>query len=368
MARYKRPNIPYNPPEILVNNNRYELLTDKGYPVNPDIMDGEANYLISALNDLYIVTQTVAAGVIFGANLPINEFKFPVTNGANVISWTKVTEVYYADNSISTVKLKLQCVDDTILANGAVANNHIQDGAIKDNNINDNEISFNKIKNEDSTSFQQFYNNQPDDTLNLAPIIIEPKSISGEAIDDNSLPAASIVNGSITSAQLSASVQFYVGMMMDWTVPGDPPPAWIIGDGQPRLIATYPALAAKYGTTYPGGDGVNTFGIPDTRGVAMFGIAPATDAPTNGKITEGTIAIGETGGVEKYALNGDENGPHTHTYSQLTTVFNVQSGAVANNGRIEPTNVQTSSSGTGAPHQNMPPYMLMPKIIYTGVL
>lgn len=42
-------------------------------------------------------------------------------------------------------------------------------------------------------------------------------------------------------------------------------------DGAPRLIASYPRLAAKWGTTY-GGDGVTTFGVIDMRGESFRGL------------------------------------------------------------------------------------------------
>lgn len=42
-------------------------------------------------------------------------------------------------------------------------------------------------------------------------------------------------------------------------------------DGTPRLIASYPRLAAKWGTTY-GGDGVTTFGVIDMRANSLRGL------------------------------------------------------------------------------------------------
>jgi microcystin-dependent protein len=49
------------------------------------------------------------------------------------------------------------------------------------------------------------------------------------------------------------------------------PGGWLLCNGQLAAISAYPALFALYGTLY-GGDGVNTFGVPDIRGRHPVGV------------------------------------------------------------------------------------------------
>lgn len=365
MARYKRPNIPYNPPEVLVNSNRYELITEKGLAINPDIMDGEANYLIYAMNDLYLFAQGTAAGIVFGANSPDNQFKFPITNGANVISWTKVTESYYANESISTEKLKPECVDSKILAEGSVDNKHIVDGAIKDNNINENEISFAKIKNENNTSFQQFFNNQEDSSLTLSKINIPNAGIPGTKITNNTLPAAALVNNSLTRAQLSPIIQPLIGSIIDWAGNSAAviPSGYIKANGPVLSKTTYADLYAVTGDVW-GASTATTFTGPDLRGRSTFGIDGTS---TGGRIVSGTVAIAGTGGEEKHKLLKPEMPIHTHTYSHSKAPNSYTTSEVGVYPFI-PGNDTTGAEGGDQPHNNMPPYALVQKLVYTGVL
>lgn len=50
-----------------------------------------------------------------------------------------------------------------------------------------------------------------------------------------------------------------------------PPPGWVGCNGYPLRIAGYPALFKVLGTTF-GGDGVNTFGVPEMIRVSPFNV------------------------------------------------------------------------------------------------
>jgi microcystin-dependent protein len=74
-------------------------------------------------------------------------------------------------------------------------------------------------------------------------------------------------------------------------------------DGQLLPISQYNALFAILGTTY-GGDGRNTFGLPDLRGRVPI-------HPGNGPGLS-PYRLGQSGGVEQVALNVNEIPAHNH--------------------------------------------------------
>lgn len=79
---------------------------------------------------------------------------------------------------------------------------------------------------------------------------------------------------------------------------------------------------------------------------------------------DASYIAGGTGGEEKHALTEAENGPHTHVYTNKGG--NVASGvswyasSTYDNGSAPDTYaLGTQSSGQGAPHNNMPPYLVV---------
>lgn len=88
------------------------------------------------------------------------------------------------------------------------------------------------------------------------------------------------------------------------------PYGWVLCQGQMLSIDEYSALFSLIGTTY-GGDGVQTFGVPDLRGRASVnqGQAPGLS----------NWVLGEKLGTEQVTLNGPEMPQHTHTLMAVTT-------------------------------------------------
>ena len=82
------------------------------------------------------------------------------------------------------------------------------------------------------------------------------------------------------------------------------PSGWQICDGTLLSIAEYEVLYTLLGTTY-GGDGQNTFGVPDLRGRV-----PVHQGPGPGLTQR---ILGETAGEESVTLNSQQMGAHTHT-------------------------------------------------------
>lgn len=374
MPTYQRKQIPYNPAEVLQFSNRYALVAEQDQPINSNQLDGDFNYIIDSLNDLWTITQGIAAGILPGSSSPLNINKFPVTDGAGTISWTNITSGYFSAQCITTLALQNGCVTNPKIGNGAVGNENIQAGAIQNNNIEDDKISFDKIAAVNNVHFQLFFNTQANSTLSGSKIqagslpanTIAAGSLPGTAITTGTLPSTALVNNSITSLQLEPVIQIKPGMMMDWAPGGAAPPGWLLSSGQAISRATYALLFLAIGTTYGAGDGVTTFNLPDTRGVAIFGIDPTSISPTNGKIINNAPLLGSGGGSETVTLDITQIPSHTHTYNKATVnTYSATSGA-SSLVNVD-TGQQTGSSGGGLAHNNMPPYLLMPKIIYAGV-
>ncbi|WNC13646.1 tail fiber protein [Brevibacillus brevis] len=136
------------------------------------------------------------------------------------------------------------------------------------------------------------------------------------------------------------------------------PPGWALCDGRLIPIAQNTELFSLIGTNY-GGDGVNTFALPDLRGRIPVG---------TGNLNNGTpYLLGSRGGVERVTLTLNQIPNHTHTIAAESA-----SGAdtpVGNTWAVQP---QTSysksldslvdmsveaiaSAGGNQPHDNMMP-------------
>jgi microcystin-dependent protein len=143
------------------------------------------------------------------------------------------------------------------------------------------------------------------------------------------------------------------------------PQDWVACDGRLLNISENDALYALLGTTY-GGDGVNTFGVPDLRGRAPFH-------------RNGGYPLGAAGGTETVTLTQESLAAHTHLASVKTG--NGQSSAPAANfwagcsdydcyaKAVAPTASFAPSAigpaGGSEPHDNMMPFLAMSFIMAT---
>ena len=142
------------------------------------------------------------------------------------------------------------------------------------------------------------------------------------------------------------------------------PVGWLLCQGQQVSISDYDVLFNLIGTTY-GGDGVNTFALPNL----------ASRIPYH----QGSgYALGQTGGVEQVTLTQQQLPSHTHTAwangggadqaapgnnywgaGTLTAYTKDQAPDVT----MSPKSL--TPAGGNQPHDNMPPYLCLNFIIAT---
>ena len=119
------------------------------------------------------------------------------------------------------------------------------------------------------------------------------------------------------------------------------PQGWSFCNGSLLAISQNDALFNLIGTTY-GGDGVNTFGLPDLRGRV-----PVQQG--NG------FVIGQSGGTETETLTTSQMPPHTHALH----AFNGLGNEAAPGGNVPAASVARQYS-SGLPQAAMLPSAVLP--------
>jgi microcystin-dependent protein len=141
------------------------------------------------------------------------------------------------------------------------------------------------------------------------------------------------------------------------------PLGWLDCDGSLQSIAEYDVLYNLIGTTY-GGDGVNTFALPD-----LSGRIPVQQGTGTGL---GTYALGQKAGTETVTLAAAQLPAHSHAFnavdsaaSAATPANTLQLGSVSGDtiytasttgiasGTLAPAAV--GSAGGNQPHDNTMP-------------
>ena len=152
------------------------------------------------------------------------------------------------------------------------------------------------------------------------------------------------------------------------------PVGWMFCDGSELPIRDYQALFSLLSTTY-GGNGTTTFKLPDLRGRLPMGFGSAPGLTPR--------QIGASGGAEKVALGPNEMPVHNHPAKlnalqdagQLETAKKGYIASHANAFQKNGTVIQMSdgsvtvdNAGSGAQHENMPPFLAINYIIaYDGI-
>lgn len=145
------------------------------------------------------------------------------------------------------------------------------------------------------------------------------------------------------------------------------PVNWMFCNGQLLPISEYETLFNLIGTTY-GGDGQQTFALPDLRGrlPVHAGTNPATGSP---------YVIGQAGGVETVTLTPNQIPLHTHVPECVSGPGNeaTPAGGVwaasgldqfsSNAPNANLSQAALASAGGGQPHDNLMPYLTVSFII-----
>jgi len=139
-------------------------------------------------------------------------------------------------------------------------------------------------------------------------------------------------------------------------------------EGQLMPISANDALFTLIGTTY-GGDGVNTFALPDLQGrvPVHMGRSPSTGT---------TFVEGQKAGSEAVTLTTNQIPVHSHSLSANPAAGNQASpagGVLAGSGSIERyetvvpqtafSNQAVAASGGSQPHENQQPFLCLTFII-----
>ena len=157
----------------------------------------------------------------------------------------------------------------------------------------------------------------------------------------------------------------------------NPPARWLVCDGSAVSRTKYAALFAAIGTTYGAGNGSTTFNLPNFTGRMPLG---------------GSSNLGESGGEETVALTVSqmpihsheatisEDGEHTHSYTSavdsalrgdtgdMWPYSSVAQSKTTNSAGEHTHDLTINNIGGGQAHNNMPPYLGVNFLIYTGVV
>lgn len=117
------------------------------------------------------------------------------------------------------------------------------------------------------------------------------------------------------------------------------PNGWLACDGSLQSISVYEVLYTLLGTTY-GGDGQNTFGLPDLRGRA-----PVHQGTGRGLTTR---VLGEVAGSESVTLLSTQLPAHTHTFMADQAVADASKPDPTQTLGALPTDTQYLTNVTGA--------------------
>lgn len=162
--------------------------------------------------------------------------------------------------------------------------------------------------------------------------------------------------------------QYYVGEIRLFAFNQYAPANFLPCDGRSLRVSDYQMLFALIGTTY-GGDGVNTFNLPDLRGrtPVQHGTMPGGSA----------YALGTKAGEDQVQLKSTTVPPHSHTVSAttakasaMTPGANLAPGDVNGNyyycnetqpGTVQQTNAETVmvDGGGNQPHPNIQPSLVL---------
>jgi microcystin-dependent protein len=169
-------------------------------------------------------------------------------------------------------------------------------------------------------------------------------------------------------------MDFYLGEIRLMGFPFAPK-GWLYCQGQLLPVLQNQALFSLLGTTY-GGDGKNTFALPDLRGRAIVGVGQGAGLSP--------VAWGQQGGQEMVTLTPGQLPSHSHTFSgtiktAVVADLKAPNGGVPAKGTALQFSLSTptapmnasmlggnlGSAGGGQPHDNRQPTLVLNYAIAT---
>jgi microcystin-dependent protein len=145
------------------------------------------------------------------------------------------------------------------------------------------------------------------------------------------------------------------------------PRGWADCNGQLLSIAQNSALFSLFGTYY-GGDGRNTFGLPDLRGRLPMHVGQGPGLSSR--------LLGQEGGTETNSLTQNQMPAHSHAGTVVTSAQEgdrtdpsgsylartedpLQPYGGATGGTMAAGSVEIGATGAGQAVNNMPPYLVL---------
>lgn len=133
------------------------------------------------------------------------------------------------------------------------------------------------------------------------------------------------------------------------------PSGWLLCDGSAVSRTTYSALYDAIGTTYGSGDGSTTFNLPNMSGRVPVGVSSS-------------YKLGATGGEAAHTLTVGEIANHSHGIIGASSSGNDYAGSIDYAVSYADTRRgwwlrSVISNGSGEPHNNMQPYLVMNYVI-----
>lgn len=178
-------------------------------------------------------------------------------------------------------------------------------------------------------------------------------STGGDQSHEN-MPPYLVLNWYISASTVGGNLTGEIKMLAG----ADVPPGWLACDGSLISESIYTDLFSKIGYTY--GSGSGTFALPNLSGRLPVCIG---DSDTTGS---SVISLGDSDGSAKHQLTEEELAAHTHDIITSSDDANSSGGGAGYGIWINQIR-STESTGGDVAHENMPPYLGLNFIIYTGV-
>lgn len=356
---YHRPDLPYaNIP--LPNSQRFENLSLNDRPPTGAMMDQELDYQIDTLNQLQTQIDDLAAGNIPGSDDPNNANYLLTTDGNGNLSWVLVGTAQLADQSVVQEKLGLQSVGTAQYEDGSIPNSALGPQCVGTSN----------------------YVLQSVGTNQITPGAINTSLLADLAVSANKLAVAAVYTGAVQNLAITGpkiangaiNLQHLAAALLPYLVPTgtilpyagqSAPTGFFACNGSLFNRATDAALFAVIGTTFGAGDGSTTAQLPDLRGQLL---AFSVNNSTNGYITTATANTTNIGGFGGRELNNLTTAQlpnfslnyQKQNFASVNVPFGTQTQAYQ---PTTTTSTATSSIGSAANINNMPPFTLINAII-----